>query len=130
MTTDRPNAEKNLKDFLEKHGKEGFLKLLLRNYLYELAMYYLHSGTHKPIVTEDTGYQFYVDGDGRSYRPEQIAKFKKDLKLECLRKAGQIVDKIRSLGILQDLDKDVLNNPKVVELIQEAFESIVKPEGV
>jgi len=130
MTTNKSIAEKNLKEFLEKRGREGFLKLLLKNYLYELAMYYLHSGTRKPAVSEDTGYQFYVNGTGKAYSPRQIDKFKRDLESECLRKAGQIVAEIKRLGVLESIDRDFLTNPKVAKLVQEAFENIMKPEKV
>lgn len=43
MTTSKADAERNLKEFLDKYGREGFLRLLLTNYLFELAMYYLHT---------------------------------------------------------------------------------------
>jgi hypothetical protein len=130
MTTNKSIAEKNLKEFLEKQGREGFLKLLLKNYLYELAMYYLHSGTRKPAVSEDTGYQFYVDGAGRAYNPTQIEKFKRDLESECLRKASQIVEEVKRLGIIENIDKDFLANPNVAKLVHEAFDNIMKPEKV
>lgn len=128
MTTDKSRAEENLKEFLDKRGKEGFLKLLLKNYLYELVMYYLHSGTRKPIVTDDTGYQFYVDGQGKAYNPDQLEKFKKDLEIECLRKANQIIEETKRLGVFQSIDKDFLTDPKVAALVQAAFENIVNPE--
>jgi hypothetical protein len=128
MTTNKNTAEKNLKEFLESQGKEGFLKLLLKNYLYELAMYYLHSG--KSVVKEDTGYQFYVDGTGRAYSPSRIEQFKKDLESECLRKASRIVDEIKQLEILENIGKDFLTNTHVARLVQQAFEDIIGSQEV
>ena len=57
-----PQAEQNIKEFLEKYGKEGFLELFFTNYLYELSEYYLHSKGKKG---EDAGLLFYVDFRGR-----------------------------------------------------------------
>lgn len=129
MTADKNTAEKNLKEFLERRGKEGFLKLLLKNYLYELTMYYLHSG--KSVVKEDAGYQFYVDGrTGLAYSPSQIEQFKKDLESECLRKASMIVEEIKRLEILENIDKDFLTNHQVARLVQQAFEDIIGPQEV
>nr|MDO8100087.1 hypothetical protein [Candidatus Njordarchaeota archaeon] len=126
MTVDEATAEKNLKEFLEKRGRKGFLQLLLKNYLYELLMYYLHSGSSKPSVKEDTGFEFYVDRTGHAYTASQIEKFKKDLEAECLREAGEIIGEIERLEIIRKWDEGLLTDPAVTKLIQEAFEKIMK----
>lgn len=127
MVTNKSSAESNLREFFEKHGREGFLKLLLTNYLFELAMYYLHSEKNPAAqVSEDTSYRFYVDGRERVYPPEQIERFKRDLRAECKKKATLVVETLRKMGLIERLSEDVMAEPKVSELVQKAFESITK----
>jgi len=124
MTTTKADAEKNLREFLDRHGKDGFLRLLLTNYLFELAMYYLHSEKNPPAVKEDTSYRFYVDGKERVYKPEAIERFKLDLRKECEKKALLIIENLKKKQLIEKLDTDFMADPKVAELIREAFESL------
>lgn len=127
VATNRRNTEGNIQEFLEKHGKEGFLKLLLTNYLYELIMYYLHSEKNPAAqIKEDTSYRFYVDGEERVYPPEKIEQFKHDLRVECKKKAQLIVDTLGRMGLIERLTQNVLAEPEVAELVHEAFESITE----
>ena len=127
MVTNKARAESNLREFLEKHGREGFLKLLLTNYLFELAMYYLHSEKNPSAqVMEDTSYRFFVDGRERVYPPEQIDRFKRDLRAECGKKAALVVETLRKMELVERLSEEVLAEPEVAELVQKAFESITK----
>lgn len=126
MTTTKADAEKNLREFLDAHGKDGLLRLLLTNYLFELAMYYLHSDKNPPAVKEDTGYRFYVDGKERVYQPEAIEQFKLDLRRECEKKALLIIENLKKTDALDKLDTDFIADPKVAKLVQEAFESLMQ----
>lgn len=126
MTTTKADAEKNLREFLDKHGKDGFLRLLLTNYLFELAMYYLHAEKNPPAVKEDTSYRFYVDGKEHAYPPEAIEHFKQDLRKECKKKALLIIENLKKMEILEKLDTDFIADPKVAKLVQEAFESLTQ----
>jgi hypothetical protein len=126
MTTTKVDAEKNLREFLGRHGKDGFLRLLLTNYLFELAMYYLHSDKNPPAVKEDTGYRFYVDGRERVYKPEAIERFKLDLRKECEKKALLIIENLKTMQVIEKLDADFMTDPKVTELVGKAFESLTQ----
>jgi hypothetical protein len=126
MTTTKAGAEKNLREFLDKHGKDGLLRLLLTNYLLELAMYYLHAEENRPAVKEDTGYRFYVDGKEHAYKPEAIERFKQDLRRECEKKARLIIDNLKKTEILEKLQTDFISDPKVAKLVLEAFESLTQ----
>lgn len=127
MTTSKADAERNLKEFLDKHGREGFLRLLLTNYLFELAMYYLHTDKNPAAqVREDTGYRFYVGGKERVYKPNEIERFKQDLRIECEKKALLIIENLKKMEILEKLHEDFMADPKVAKLVQEAFESMTQ----
>ena len=118
-----PNAEQNIKEFIAKYGKEGFLKLFFTNYLYELAEYYLHSRGKKD---EDAGLLFYVDFKGRIYSPQELAQFRNDLRKACSERAVRIVQKIRDLGLVEQLGEDPSANPEVSRLLTKSLDEILK----
>lgn len=125
--TSKTIAESNIQEFLEKHGREGFLELFLTNYLFELVMYYLHSEKNPSAqIREDTSYTFYVGGRERAYSPEQIEKFKQNLRAECRKKAKVIVERLKKMKLLERLPKDIMAEPEVAKLVQNAFRSITK----
>lgn len=62
-------ADKNLQDFLEKHGSEGFLKLFFTNYLVNLVSYYIQ--TRGKTKDEDPGYLFHFDITGKPHSQEK-----------------------------------------------------------
>jgi len=126
VTLTRADVESNIREFLEKYGKEGFLELLLTNYLYELTMYYLHSEKNPPAVKEDTSYRFYVDGREQVYSSEETDAFRRDLRTECKRKARSMVDGLKEQKLIEKLSWPVSADPEIVSLVTSAFESIMK----
>lgn len=123
----KTDAESNIQEFLKKHGREGFLELFLTNYLFELVMYYLHSEKNPGAqVLEDTSYTFYAGGREQVYPPEQIEKFKRDLRAECRKKATLIIETLRKMQLLERLTEDVMAEPEVAKLVEKAFKSITR----
>ena len=123
----KADAEAKVQQFLNKHGREGFFRLFLTNYLFELTMYYLHSEKNPAAqIKEDTSYRFYVDGQERVYSPREVERFKHDLISECRKKAELIVENLKKTEIFERLDQNLMEEPKVAELVQKAFESITQ----
>lgn len=123
--TNKTDAEAKVQQFLNEHGKDGFLKLFLTNYLFELAMYYLHSDKNPSVkIKEDTSYRFYVDGQEHVYPPEDLEKFKHDLIIECRKKASLIVQELKKSGAFERLTENVVEDPEVAKLVQIAFQSL------
>jgi hypothetical protein len=90
-------------------------------------MYYLHTGTNKNVeVREDTGYRFYVDGQDRAYAPEQIERFKEDLRKECEKKSALIIQRLDEMELIERLNTDFMSDPRLAELVQDAFRSITQ----
>lgn len=120
-------AERNLREFLDTHGDTGFVSLLVSHYLFELSMYYLHSGKNPASgIKEDTGYRFYIDGRDRAIDPEKIEEFKQDLRNECEKKAVAVVQRLKEMELLGALAKGQVSDPRVSSLLQGAFEEIAK----
>jgi len=120
----KDDAENNLDAFLQKHGREGFLKLFLTNYLQELVLLYLHSRPRKE--SDDTSSLFYVNFRGQSYTTSQIDEFKRRLRGECATRAQHIVDNVKDSGFLERLAEDPARNPQVPKELEVAFRSIIK----
>jgi len=120
-------AERNLREFLEAQGDGGLVRLLVSNYLFELSLYYLHSGKNPSSgIKEDTGYRFYIDGRDRVLDPEKIEKFKQELRSECEKKAVAVVNKLKEMELFGPLANNRFSDPKVSALLREAFEEITK----
>ena len=118
-------AERNLDQFTEKYGQEGFLKLFLTNYLFELVLLYLQSKPRKRDV-DDTSYLFYVNFQGESYSTEQMDSFKTRLRKECAVRADSILKADKEFESLKYLVKDPTKNPEIYEYLGRAFDSLIK----
>lgn len=105
MSTNQRRAEVNIQDFVRKHGKAGFLKLLLTNYILELA---------RPYV-----------GRLELASPEQIERFRQELNSECSRRADLIANKL-GRDFPDKLTEGFTRNPMVAHLVDQAFESTIE----
>lgn len=124
MPISKEDAEHNLNEFLQRYGREGFLKLFLTNYLQELVLLYIHSRPRKE--SDDTSSLIYVNFRGRNYTTAQVDDFKKQLRQECAARAEQIVGRARNSGLLERLTEDPLMDPQVSQELETAFRSIIK----
>jgi hypothetical protein len=116
--------EENIKKFMQKYGREGFLGLYFENYLFELVEYYLHS---KGKEGEDSGYLYYVDfSSGRVRTPQEIERFRIDLRKACTEQSTPIVLKIKEIGLVELLGKDPSIDPKAAREIAELIDEILK----
>lgn len=116
------DAENNLKEFIDHHGVEGFLTLFFTNYLNELVLHFLHS---KGKGDSDTSRLYYAYRD-KTYTPKEIERFEDDIKLECSKRAKAIVGSLKKANLLEKLTDKPLEDPKVMELLHENLESILK----
>lgn len=125
MASEKRKMEKNITEFLERHGQEGFLKLFLTNYLYDLVMYYLHSSGRDR--EEDTSYHFYFGADDRVYSAEEIDRLREAVRKECSRRASLIVSEMKRRKIL---DKAIRSpkqmSPELFKLVQDALKGMLR----
>lgn len=116
-------ADRNLREFFERHGEEGFLKLFLGNYLFELVQYFLHSELKG---NDDTSITYYVNYRGRLYGKEDMDQFEADLKEECSRRAEAVVQQLKEMGIVERIAREPLIHPEVTELVVQQLETILR----
>ncbi len=119
-------AEKNLLDFLAQEGREGLATAIVTGYLYELSLYYLHTGKNPPAVKEDTGYRFYVDGRDRVLTPERIESFKRELRNACEGKAKSLVENLVSEKLFENLGAEERWSSEVTSLLVAAFQKVAE----
>jgi len=116
--------EKNLRQFMEKFGQDGFLRIYFSKYFYEIADYYLHSKGKK--AEDDSGLLYYFPTKVKLFSPEEIDDFRKNLRVECSKKAVPIVQRIKELGLVEQLRKDSVVSPEIARKIADAIDEILK----
>jgi hypothetical protein len=116
------DAENKLREFIDRYGIEGFVTLFFTNYLYELVLHFLHS---KGKGDSDTSRLYYAF-KGKVYTPEETEKFEKELRYECSKRARAVVNSLKELGLLTKFTDKTIEDPKVVSLLQENLESILR----
>jgi hypothetical protein len=117
------SADKNLKEFLERYGEEGFLKLFFTNYLFELVSYYIHNRGENEA--DDPSFLMHVDDKGVTRTNDDVAKFNESLRKQCLLRAELVIAKLKETGSLKDFISTPISDPRVVSLLDEAFRAIV-----
>ena len=105
MSTNQRGAEVNIRDFVQKHGEVGFLKLLLTNYIFELVR---HHVDRLELAS-----------------PEQIERFRQELHSECSRRADLIANKLGK-ELPDKLTEEFIRNLTVARLVDQALESTIE----
>lgn len=119
----RSEADRNLRDFFNRHGEEGFLQLFLANYLFELVQYFLHSELKGE---DDLSRLYYVNFRGELYKPEDMDRFETDLMKECGRSARTVVRQLKELNIMDRIAREPLSDPRVAKLVARQFERMLR----
>lgn len=123
--SEEKRAVKNIEDFLEKHGDEGFLKLFFKEYLYNLIEHEIASKGDN--ISNDFGILQYRDDKIRDR--SELNKYSKEIKKECEKKATEIVNDLKQdqnvqkflSGDFENLDDDFFDN-----YMKEKFHEIFK----
>ena len=105
-------AEKNIKEFMEKHGVEGFLKIYFAKYLLKMVTSELKSKLG-PKLSTDPGTIFYYKGN-QIESLSDIHKYEKELYEECKKKSDVIIAQFKKDKKFNDLFKgniEKLNDP-------------------
>jgi len=126
MTKKLNKVDENVKEFLNRYGKEGFLQLFLTNYLYELIQYFLHS---KMRGEDDLSLSYYTTHQKKLYSSEEIKSFEDKLRKECNIGAKRVVEELKRTNLIDKIDSFPPKNPKVARIISDEFEHIMSQVG-
>jgi hypothetical protein len=122
MVNNFNDAEKNIKEFLEKKGKEGYVRLFLSNFLFEFMMYWLRSEDDENSLY-NTAFKFHLKGKNIASLKD-TEDYQKKIKEVCKIKADKIVDKLKNEKIIEEIDSFSLDDPKINTLIQTVIEEV------
>jgi hypothetical protein len=124
MSADENTAAKNIIDFMLKFGNQGFTKLLITNYLYELVLYHLQLQSSNKEA--DSRLFFYYNPSKRkNYTPKELDKFRNNLRLECSKRAEIIVKELQKAKALDLLEKDPSTDQKFSLLIEQIVKGVL-----
>jgi hypothetical protein len=97
------NYDKNLKDFMEKYGVEGFLKIYFKNFLFKALRFQMRSSLgDSSDLKKDPGIAFYIK-DNKICKISDVDKFEKDLQEICFNLAEKIIKKLKQSKKFEDL---------------------------
>ncbi|MBD3155497.1 MAG: hypothetical protein GF368_02480 [Candidatus Aenigmarchaeota archaeon] len=132
----KEQMEKNIKEFMKKHGPEGFLKLYLTEYLSQLVLSELRS-KHNDLkkIDQDLGYIYHFEGK-KIHSIKDDKEFRERTQGLCKEKANLILTRLKddkkfTYLFENDASKLVLDNKeletmfiaKMHEIITELSES-------
>ena len=127
-------AERNIKEFMDKHGVEGFLKLYFAKYLLKLIVSELKSKLGTELaegISRDPGTIFYYK-DNKIEKLSDIEKYKEQLSEECKKKANEVVKELKKDNKFKDLfkafkgDYKELRDPKLEERFEKKMHEILE----
>lgn len=125
MKTDA--AEKNIKEFMERYGVEGFIKLYFSKYLFKLIKAELKSKLGSDI-SKDPGTIFYYSGNKIEKRSD-IEKYEDNIYGECEKRATDIVNELKDDSKFDDLFQgnfDRLDDQKIQKRFEKELHEILK----
>jgi len=131
LEKDIESIQKNISDFIEKYGQEGFLELYFTNLLYEMVKDNIRSKTEK--VKDSPGLQYYFDKNGNFEKSSRLKEFNEKLRIECNKKSKQIVELIEKKKLISkfgiDFDKITASLSKEMDdQIKDIFKKVVGVE--
>lgn len=114
--------DKNVKEFMEEHGVQGFLTLFFTNYFYEMTIDQIKSYINSDQPEDDLGYQYYLfDEEIGSY--DEVKEFEGEIKEECRNMAERIVEEMENN--CEEMDKIMKGETEELSISEEDFQTLL-----
>jgi hypothetical protein len=131
LEKDIESIQNNIHQFIEKYGQEGFLELYFTNLIYEMVKDNIRSKTKK--IENSPGMQYYFDKNGDVEKSSKLKEFDEKLKIECNKKAKQIVELIIKEDLISKfgIDFDEISASLAKEMdehIKDIFKKVIGVE--
>jgi len=131
LKKDIEEIQKNINDFINKYGQEGFLELYFTNLLYEMVKDNIRSKTDK--VKNSPGLQYYFDKNGNFESTSKLKQFDIKLKNECSKKSKIIVELIKKKNLMSEFGVDInkITTSRSVEMdkhVKDIFKEVLGVE--
>ena len=125
------DAEKNIKEFMNKHGVKGFLILYFAKYLLKVLKFQLKSKLGEVDAEKDPGFIFFTK-NGKITNTSDIDKYETELYEICKQKAKIIVEELENDKKFEELLKGDFSKIKDTSLepkFEKALHDILKDLG-
>lgn len=114
--------DKNVKEFMEEHGVQGFLTLFFTNYFYKMTIDQIKSYINSDQPEDDLGYQYYLfDEEIGSY--DEVKEFEGEIKEECRNMAERIVEEMENN--CEEMDKIMKGETEELSISEEDFQTLL-----
>ena len=127
MKDNRFLLEKNILEFVEKQGIEGFFRLYVQEFLMEVFRIAVQS--RSPNEDADVAYQYYFDKNGEMRSRTELDRFDKGIEARIGKIADRIIRKLHDLGFFSELaaNIDTLEiPPDKVKILDNQLQSAMK----
>lgn len=119
--------EKNIKEFMEKYGVEGFIKIYFSKYLLKLIKSELKSKLG-PDLSKDPATIFYYK-DNKIEKLSDIEKYEDEIYDECKKKSDEIISELKNNSRFNDLfsgNFEGLNDKKIQNRFEKELHEIME----
>ncbi|MDO8623256.1 MAG: hypothetical protein Q7R52_03335 [archaeon] len=125
----KESYEKNIKEFMKKHGIEGFLEIYFTKFLLNALKFQMKStlGENNELK-EDPGIAFYLHNK-KIGGMEDIKKFENELKETCNKIAKQIIKELKEDEEFNDLFEGKIEKIKDKKLEEKFIRELHKIMG-
>lgn len=118
--------EKNVREFIDKHGIEGFLTLFFARYLLKILKSEVKSKSRGPEIADDPGVLFYFKGkEIESF--SDMEEYEDQILEECKKKAREMVSNLKDDEKFEGLFKgnfEKLEDPKLKDRFKDKMHEL------
>lgn len=126
MQLNENEIQRNIDEFVEAHGVEGFFRLYLREYLFQLLNEEIHAATGDE--ESDSALQLHFSQDVTT--DEELEAFEEQLRDQCVDRADELVRRIKEVDQLRPLfenaDVELLEREEVEKMIEQEMHNIIE----
>lgn len=118
--------QNNIDEFVDEHGVEGFFRVYLREYLFQLLNEEIQAATNDP--KSDSAIQLHFSQNVET--DQELEEFEDQLRDQCAVRADELVAKIQDKPelepIFEDTNVELLERDDVEEMIRNSMHDIIE----
>ena len=126
MHLNNEEIQNNIDEFVEEHGVEGFFRLYLREYLFELLNEEINAASGD--VESDSALQLHFSQNVTT--DKELEEFEDQLREQCATRADELVERIKDSEELRPLfeeaEVELLQREDVEDMIENSMHDIIE----
>ncbi len=123
---DEEKFERNIEDFIDKHGFDGFLTLYFSKYLLNIIKNEIKSKSQGKGISNDPGVIFYFKGE-KVENFSELDDYEDMIYEECRKKAREMVSNLKDDEEFKSLfegDLEKLDDPKLKDRFKKRMHDL------